>query len=214
MIPGLLVLHVRKGDFENHCANLADWGAMWNGMNRFPQFVDKFEVPPRSDGTEVSPETRAHYMKHCLPTIPEIIAKVEEVASSPEGEGLKYIYVMTNGKTEWAEELKVALGNMGVQGPSRADSDFDSGGADEGEQWLSPRWEKVATRRDLALDWEQTFVSQAVDMLIGQRAQVLIGNGVSSFMLFLSFLRLFLPSILSPSTPNTSFVSCCCRFLS
>lgn len=28
------------------------------------------------------------------------------------------------------------------------------------------------------LDWEQTFVSQAVDMLIGQRAQVLIGNGV------------------------------------
>ncbi|TCD62115.1 hypothetical protein EIP91_007469, partial [Steccherinum ochraceum] len=41
-------------------------------------------------------------------------------------------------------------------------------------------WEKIATRRDLTLDWEQTFVSQAVDMLVGQRAQVLIGNGFSS----------------------------------
>ena len=34
--------------------------------------------------------------------------------------------------------------------------------------------------RDLELDSEQQYVAQGVDMLIGQRAQVIIGNGVSS----------------------------------
>ena len=38
--------------------------------------------------------------------------------------------------------------------------------------------------RDVKLSWEQKYVAQAVDMLIGQRAQVLIGNGVSGGIVF------------------------------
>ena len=41
-------------------------------------------------------------------------------------------------------------------------------------------WEQVVSSRDLELGWEQQYVAQAVDMLIGQRAQVIIGNGVSA----------------------------------
>ena len=38
----------------------------------------------------------------------------------------------------------------------------------------------MVTSRDLYLSWEAKPVAQAVDMLIGQRAQVFIGNGVRS----------------------------------
>jgi hypothetical protein len=38
---------------------------------------------------------------------------------------------------------------------------------------------RVSTSRDLALDWEQKVVAEAVDMYVGQCAEVFIGNGVS-----------------------------------
>lgn len=166
-IPGLLVLHIRRGDFDAHCAGLAKWGSNWNGMNRFPSFPDQFEGTHGADGSDPAPAEQERYLRHCLPSIPQIVGKVREVLGTPEGEGLKYVYVMTNAKVEWAEELKGAL--RGIKVGAVVD-----GGAG------SERWEKIATRRDLTLDWEQTFVSQAVDMLVGQRAQVLIGNGVRS----------------------------------
>lgn len=140
----------------------------------FPGFPDTLTLPPGyiADGTEAPPDVKDAYLRHCLPSVQQIVEKVESVLGSPEGEGLKYVYVMTNGGEAWAEELKVALyGMRGVGG--------------KGE-----RWEKVATRRDLVLSWDQTFVSQAVDMVIGQRAQVLIGNGVR-FKFVLSLLSRF-----------------------
>ncbi|KAH8094678.1 hypothetical protein BXZ70DRAFT_896563 [Cristinia sonorae] len=159
-LPDLLVLHVRRGDFVDHCNGLSNWGSMWNGFNRFPEFLDKFALPPgyTPDGSEAPPHARAHYLKHCFPSIPQIVEKIADVLKDPANGGLKYVYVMTNGDRGWVQELKEALGGM-----------------EDGK-----RWQKIATRRDLELDWEQTFVSQAVDMLIGQRAQVFIGNGFSS----------------------------------
>ena len=63
---------------------------------------------------------------------------------------------MTNGKREWLDELKSKLGEL-------------------------KQWESVHTSRDLHLSWEQKFVAQAVDMLVAQRAEVYIGNGVSIY---------------------------------
>ncbi|KAF9061211.1 hypothetical protein BDP27DRAFT_1338537 [Rhodocollybia butyracea] len=34
-IPGLLVLHIRRGDFAQHCINLVEWGAEFNAFNSF-----------------------------------------------------------------------------------------------------------------------------------------------------------------------------------
>ncbi|KAG6329204.1 hypothetical protein ID866_9886 [Astraeus odoratus] len=62
---------------------------------------------------------------------------------------------MTNGGKEWLEELKAAL--MKVK-----------------------QWDAVVTSRDIKLSWEAKPVAQAVDMFVGQRAQVFIGNGFSS----------------------------------
>lgn len=60
---------------------------------------------------------------------------------------------MSNGDREWLADLKVALRN-------------------------AHRWERVATSRDMALILEQKYISHTMDMLIGERAQVLIGSGV------------------------------------
>lgn len=61
---------------------------------------------------------------------------------------------MTNAPLDWLSELKTALM-------------ADDGG-----------WEGISSSWDLKLDWEQRNLAQTVDMMIGHRAQVFIGNGV------------------------------------
>ena len=84
---------------------------------------------------------------------PPSAARIAEVRATPAGKGLKNVFIMTNGKVPWVDELKREIARMGG-------------------------WEKVASSRDMQLSWEQQFVAQSVDMLVGQRAQVIIGNGV------------------------------------
>ncbi|KAF9059200.1 hypothetical protein BDP27DRAFT_515634 [Rhodocollybia butyracea] len=45
-IPGLLVLHIRRGDFAQHCINLVEWGAEFNAFNSFEDIRqrDRFDV--------------------------------------------------------------------------------------------------------------------------------------------------------------------------
>ena len=67
---------------------------------------------------------------------------------------MKNVYVMTNAPKSWVLQLKYGLSKIGD-------------------------WDHIASSRDLKLNWEQKYIAQSVDMMIGQRAQVLIGNGVS-----------------------------------
>lgn len=153
-ISGLLALHLRRGDFEGHCQHLARWGAAWMGFNSFPEFVDQW-VPLEGGGWgETTDENMAIYLQRCYPTIEQIVQRIEEVRRSPAARGLKDVLIMTNGKPDWVQELKEAL--------------FAMGG-----------WDKIASSRDMVLTKEQKEVAQAVDMMIGERAQVIIGNGVS-----------------------------------
>ncbi|KAI8999008.1 hypothetical protein BD414DRAFT_406900 [Trametes punicea] len=154
-LPGLLVLHLRRGDYERHCEHLANWSSTYLAYNALPALPDRFEPPPGGGWGTNTPENVAVYMRHCLPTIPQILARVEEVVALDAARGLENVYIMTNGALEWVEQLKAALRGMG-------------------------RWRNIASSRDLVLNWEQKYVAQAVDMLIGQRAQVFIGNGWSS----------------------------------
>ncbi|KAI8981311.1 hypothetical protein BD414DRAFT_492292 [Trametes punicea] len=165
VIPGLLVLHVRRGDFEGHCLHFAKWSSEWNGFNQFPELPDQFVPPPSVEGGEATEEGKRIYLRHCFPSIAQMVERVQEIRSTPAGRGLKYIYIMTNGKRPFVDELKEML--------------YKTGG-----------WEKIASSRDMKLDWEQQYVAQSVDMLIGQRAQVLIGNGFSSLTSNIVMLRM------------------------
>ncbi|KAH9947084.1 hypothetical protein B0H21DRAFT_740272 [Amylocystis lapponica] len=150
-IPGLLVLHIRRGDFEGHCVNLAKWAATYTGFNSFVSLPDHFTPPARDVG--------------CFPSIDQIVTRIEEVRRTTVGQGLKNVYVMTNGDKEWVAELKATLLKTGY-------------------------FKRVSSSRDVKLNWEQKYVSQSVDMLIGQRAQVLIGNGFSSLTANIVMLRM------------------------
>jgi len=104
----LLVLHVRRGDFKDHCMNLAEWSSTYNAINAFPEFAarDKFVVPKvnehrngvverrnvstsaevglqrrYADPTEVSSmaERKAIYARHCFPDAGQIVQRVRDV---------------------------------------------------------------------------------------------------------------------------------------
>lgn len=150
-MAGLLVIHVRRGDFAGHCKYLANVNVDWNAFNSFPELPDKYDQV-HSD-PRLSPENHKAYMDHCYPTMEQIVEKVETVREE-SWEPLDHIYIMTNGADSWVADLKMALHDLGG-------------------------WEHVGSNRDLSLTWEQKFVAQAVDMLVAQRAQVFIGNGVS-----------------------------------
>jgi len=51
-------------------------------------------------------------------------------------------------------------------------------------------WELITSSRDMELTVEQKYVSPAVDMLIGQRADVFVGNGFSSLSGNVAVLRM------------------------
>ncbi|KZP18800.1 hypothetical protein FIBSPDRAFT_933213 [Athelia psychrophila] len=166
--PSLLVLHIRRGDFAAHCAHLAQWSSDFNGFNKFPGLPDAFAPPADTGWGETTDAHRAEYARRCFPEIPQIVARVLEVAREWEAGGgapLRSVYVMTNGRAEWLGELKEAL--------------------------LAARaWGSVASSRDLQLNWEQKYVAQTVDMMIGQRAGVFIGNGFSSLTSNVVMLRM------------------------
>ncbi|KAG2358954.1 hypothetical protein BDR07DRAFT_1452509 [Suillus spraguei] len=156
-IPGLLALHVRRGDFENHCVHLGKWSSNWNAFQYF-------ERPTDGGWGETSEKNMQMYMQRCFPTIDQIVEKVMQVRAESE-KPLTHIYIMTNGAVPWIEELKEALGNSG-------------------------NWDQIKSSRDLNVTWEQKFVVQSLDMLVAQRAEVLIGNGWSSLTSNVVMLRM------------------------
>ncbi|KAG6329389.1 hypothetical protein ID866_9700 [Astraeus odoratus] len=168
-IKGLLAIHVRRGDFEEHCRNLAGWRSDWNAWNAFPEFIDQFEKPDDDVALEVATDI---YVEHCYPTVAQIVDKVRRVrqGSRPKHK-LSHLYIMTNGPLPWIQELKAAL-------------------VEDAERHQGSKWESVMSSRDLELTWEEKFVAQSLDMMVGQKAEVIIGNGWSSLTSNVAMLRM------------------------
>ncbi|EIW63861.1 uncharacterized protein TRAVEDRAFT_111583 [Trametes versicolor FP-101664 SS1] len=151
VIPGLMALHVRRGDFGDHCRFLGSFAADYAAFSALRGLPDRF-APPRTGNAEADADV---HRSHCYPSVREIVARVREIRASAAGQGLQRLHIMTNGDGVFIAELRTALGR---------DQD----------------WKMITSSRDLSLNWEQKYVAQAVDMLVGQRAQVLIGNGFST----------------------------------
>jgi hypothetical protein len=100
----------------------------------------------------------------------QIISHVREVrALLLPTTKLTRVYLLTNGRPEWLEELKNAL-----------QEDATREGLDG--------WERLGTGQDLRLTGEQKHNLLAVDMAIAQRVEVFIGEGVRHLVcLLLSF---------------------------
>lgn len=155
VVDDLMVVHIRRGDYDEHCKFIAEYSDSYMGWNSMPGLGDKFVAPPRNaDGAY-----REEIMRHCWPSIDQIALRVLEIKSEWEMQHstrpLHRLYVMTNGKRGWVASLKEKLQESGD-------------------------WDVVLTSKDLVLDFEQKYVGQAIDMAIAERAAVLVGNGVST----------------------------------
>ncbi|KAF8625518.1 hypothetical protein AX17_006830 [Amanita inopinata Kibby_2008] len=160
-LKGLLILHIRQGDFKRHCKYLKKHNSIYNAFNSFEELPDRFDPPT------ASPARDAYYREHCYPSLERIVAKVQDVRQRQNG--LDRLYIMSNADKAWLETLADALGQTGSS---------------------SPPWASITTSRDLTLTWEQKYVSQALDVLVAQRAQAFIGNGFSSLTSNIVMLRM------------------------
>ncbi|KAH9960233.1 hypothetical protein BGW80DRAFT_1464419 [Lactifluus volemus] len=161
-LSGLLALHIRRGDYLEHCKDFANWSTRFMGFNEFRGLPDRFLPPAVHSRGHAQPEELARYRVHCFPEIDQIVSRVRDVrASLLPTTTLRRVYMLTNGRPEWLQELKNVL---------------------QEDAWIQgmDEWEHIGTSRDLQLAREQQHNLQAVDMAIAQRSEVFLGNGFSS----------------------------------
>jgi hypothetical protein len=201
----LLALHLRRGDFIQHCDGLSQWHSTYTGFNTLPSLPDRFFVENNTLLEHLShEEIKDRYKEKCFPDIDavrkSVVRAVKEWRSTrleielekrwwlPKSwmanveqarvkKMLRKVYIMTNGDREFLQELKDglygdALRSSTTSHSSSVDSDYDYDFV-----W---DWEEVSTSRDLEWGWETKYVAQAMDMYVGQRAELFIGNGFSS----------------------------------
>ncbi|PBK95702.1 hypothetical protein ARMGADRAFT_924955 [Armillaria gallica] len=151
----MLAMHLRRGDYEGSCRHFSKYSSTFYGWNQLEFLPDRFTVPPGEEG----PERDAVYLSRCFPTVEDVIRKVRLARGEylqETGMALDVMYLLTNEKGQWLDELREALR---VEG-----------------------WNTIRTSRDLVWDSaEQKELSMAVDMDIARQAAVFVGNGWSSF---------------------------------
>jgi len=161
----VMAVHLRRGDYEEACTLLAQHNSTFYMWNLLPELPDPLITTPRPQSVEDekwenSPENVAMVRKRCWPTEAEIVAKVMqaksdwEASKESDGKKMSVLYVMTNGDEVWLTSLKRRLKAWG--------------------------WRKVVAAQELELSPEEVGVAMGVDMDIGRRAAVFIGNGWSS----------------------------------
>ncbi|KAJ7247751.1 hypothetical protein C8J57DRAFT_1673558 [Mycena rebaudengoi] len=154
----LLAMHLRRGDYEGHCKWMAYLNTGFYGWNQMKVLPDQFENDPSAADKD------AIFLGHCWPDIDGIVAKARQAQMDfPGADRLDTVYISTNEKGGWIDEVRAALGKDG---------------------WA------VSSTQDLLLDAEQLGVSMAIDMEIASRAAVFIGNGISSFTSNIVYKRL------------------------
>ncbi|KAJ7068982.1 hypothetical protein B0H15DRAFT_751878, partial [Mycena belliarum] len=150
----MLAVHIRRGDFLEHCRNLAGWGSSYYSWAQLAVLPDKFAPAPADDPRRVEKA-----LAHCLPEMPALVQLLRDARADYVRNGtaraLDVIYLLTNEAGEWLDGFKVALRQDG--------------------------WTTIVASPDLRLDAQQTDVSMAIDMEIARRAAVFVGNGWSSF---------------------------------
>ncbi|KAF8890964.1 hypothetical protein BD779DRAFT_1671103 [Infundibulicybe gibba] len=145
VLPGWVAVHVRRGDYSRHCYRLESWNASYLGVNQLPGLSDTFDAG-------VTQDRRSYYLKHCLPSVPQIVERLREVRSSLPRPTMANVYILSNAGKQWVGNLRTAL--------------IESG-------WKN----SIKTSFDLVLDAEQRHVGMAVDMAFAERAEFSLGTG-------------------------------------
>ncbi|PPQ70452.1 hypothetical protein CVT24_013273 [Panaeolus cyanescens] len=187
--PGLVAVHLRRGDYKRHCARLARWGSTYMGFNQFEGLVDRFEpqggddddrdeeeqVQDDEDRKDPQEAVKQHYLRHCLPTIPQLVKRLRKIraehaaslsSAGAEGSPLRQVYIMTNAWPSFISSLRDALKKDGWS-----------------DVWSTADIEGDLTKREKG-------VGVGVDMALAvEKAEVFVGNGFSSLTSNIIMLR-------------------------
>ncbi|KAJ7044221.1 hypothetical protein C8F04DRAFT_1250167 [Mycena alexandri] len=163
-LAGLVAVHLRRGDYKR----LAQWGAGYMGFNSHPSLPDRFTIPPFENIT-TKEDIEDYYLVHCLPSPEQLAARLHAVRAEhaqrhPGAAPLRRVYILTNTWGWFVNSVRKELVRDG--------------------------WEEVWGSVDIVLDAAQTGVGMAVDMRIGEGAEVFLGNGFSSLTSNIVMLRL------------------------
>ena len=175
VINDLMAIHVRRGDFVDHCNHLAEWSSPFMGWCQNPRLLDSFVIPAGGGVGWTTDKNRAIYLDRCCPDISAIVDRVATARDMWESSGhetIRRVYIMTNGNADFVDELKDELGKLGG-------------------------WDSVSSSRDLKLTRAQKYIAQAMDMAVAERAGLFVGNGLSllphsichKFLMYFSSLR-------------------------
>lgn len=89
-LPGVLALHLRRGDYKRHCTRLKNWASGYMGVmdmlsDRFdPENGRPRELMAHDNETDSEVEFRearreAYYLQHCLPDVRQVVERLREV---------------------------------------------------------------------------------------------------------------------------------------
>ncbi|KAJ6632311.1 hypothetical protein B0H10DRAFT_11762 [Mycena sp. CBHHK59/15] len=197
-IGGLLGIHVRRGDFAQHCNNLADWGSEYNTWARlgYPTLhqhdsLDAMDLPPNSDthtGTDgpyryptlpdfldVPPGTprRDAAYAHCWPDAAAIVRRVRTVRAQAAAGGASSSSPSGDARSKHYPPQTLSTVYISTNGePEWVGALADALRADG--------WARVASSLDMRLEQDEAAVAQAVDMAVLVGAEAFVGVGFSS----------------------------------
>lgn len=172
-LTSYMALHLRRGDFEDHCGYLASTQTGFTTWATLPSLAASI-YPPALDTGNAST-----VLAHCYPSLRRILAAVSAQARTRPD--LRALHIMHDGALDHplvylhVQKLVAAL--------------MDAGWVAE-QGWAGGPMRKVTTSTDVGLLRGERDWAVCVDVELGRRAAVFIGNGFSSLSTQVVALRL------------------------
>jgi len=153
-LSNVAAIHIRRGDFADHCPRLAAANATFASWNLVPGVHDQY-VPDNTTAQGID-----DMLLRCWPSIPRIVERLRQARSEHIAQ-LSWlaprpnrVFLMTNGDRRWVHRLKHRL--------------------------LDDGWKDVITSMELDVHGVEREVDQEIDIEIARRAALFVGNPFST----------------------------------
>ena len=168
-----MALHLRRGDFEGHCKILSERHQGTTTWATLP-FLQSVMLPPSLDTSNAT-----SIRQHCYPTLYRILDAISHQARSHPH--LRTLHVLHDGS--WDHPLVYLQYYKLVEALTNT-------AWTEKQGWKNGPMSRVTHSGDLPIAKGQRDWSVCVDVELGRRAEVFIGNGYSSLSTQIIALRL------------------------
>jgi hypothetical protein len=168
-----MALHLRRGDFEEHCKYLADTNQGFTTWATLPGLTPTILSPALDTLNATS------VLAHCYPSLWRILDAVTHQARARPH--LRTLHIMHDGA--WDHPLVYLQYYKLVEALTNADWAHRNG-------WAGGPMRRVTHSADVPIQWGERDFAVCVDVELGARAEVFIGNGYSSLSTQVIALRL------------------------